>query len=127
MANDIARHPEDALEHTTATGSATVQLDDHMLCKMAGSVANLEKVTQEASTATAYERNMTLLQAIRVNPKPVLFSMLMSLSLIMEGYDTSFLWNIFGYPAFQQKFGHPILTGGYQLSATWQSSLRAAV
>lgn len=51
----------------------------------------------------------------------------MSLSLIMEGYDTSLLGNFFGYPAFQKKFGYPTKKGDYQLSATWQSSLQAAV
>lgn len=53
--------------------------------------------------------------------------MVMSLSLIMEGYDTSLLGGFFGYPQFQRKFGEPVGDGTYQLTATWQSGLQAAV
>lgn len=93
------------------------RLDDAVLVKMADNIGNLAEISYDAAAATEYERKMTLLQAIKMYPKPAFFSMLMSLSLIMEGYDTSLLGNFFGFPAFQQKFGRPVGDGTYQLTA----------
>lgn len=58
-------------EATAPTVSSAVQLDDHVLIKMADNVDDLETVTRDAAAAAAYERKMTLLQAIRMYPKPV--------------------------------------------------------
>ena len=107
--------------------SAAVHLDDAVLVQMADKVTDLSQITADARAATEFERRMTFWQAIKMYPKPAFFSMVMSLSLIMEGYDTSLLGGFFGYPAFQRRFGEPAGDGTYQLSATWQSSLQAAV
>jgi SP family general alpha glucoside:H+ symporter-like MFS transporter len=118
-------HREDGIEELQA--ETAIQLDDSVLIKMADSLENLGDVTHDAATATEFEHKLTFFQAIRMYPKPAFFSMAMSLSLIMEGYDTSLLGNFFGYPAFQRKFGEPAGNGTYQLTATWQSSLQAPV
>ena len=118
-------HREDDIEELRPEHA--VQLGDSVLVKMADTVENFGDVTHDAVMATEFERQLTFFQAIRMYPKPAFFSMAMSLSLIMEWYDTSLLGNYFGYPAFQRKFGEPVGDGTYQLTATWQSSLQAAV
>ena len=71
---------------------------------------------------------MTIGQAIRMYPRATFFSMCLSLTLIMEGYDTSLLSNFFGYPEFQKKFGRgPLKNGSFQLTSTWQSGLQNGV
>lgn len=104
-----------------------VRLDNEVLVKMAQDIDNFATLTHDAHRATEFERNMTLGQAIRLYPKATAFSMILSLSLVMEGYDTSLLGSFFGYPAFQKKFGYEYSPGSYQLSASWQSGLQNGV
>lgn len=123
----ISQHHEAPVSQATATSQAAVHLDDAVLVKMAGSIENFADITRDAAAATEFERRMTFLEAVKLYPKPAIFSLIMSLSLVMEGYQTSALGNFFGFPAFQKKFGEPLADGTYQLTATWQSSLQAAV
>lgn len=43
---------------------------------------------REAQVATAKEHNLTLRQSIRAYPKAIMWSILLSSAVIMEGYDT---------------------------------------
>ncbi|KAF2169426.1 hypothetical protein M409DRAFT_65095 [Zasmidium cellare ATCC 36951] len=94
---------------------------------MADSIKNIGEVTQDAHVATEFEKKMTFAQAIRMYPKATMFSFVLSLSLIMEGYDTALLGGFFGYPSFQKRFGKPVGDGTYQLTASWQSGLQNGV
>lgn len=114
------------MEHVSSYGQ-TVRLDDAVFTRMAANLNNFGDLNNEAYRGTQYEYNMTIWQAIRMYPKASAFSMIFSLSLIMEGYDTSLLGSFFGYPTFQQKFGEQQPDGTYQLSASWQSGLQNGV
>ncbi|KAF7716550.1 MFS-type Sugar/inositol transporter [Penicillium ucsense] len=81
----------------------------------------------EARQAMAEEREQSLWQALRDNRKAVAWSVLISMSIIMEGYDTILMGNFFAYPRFQEKYGQ--YTGekhGWQVSAPWQTGLSMA-
>jgi SP family general alpha glucoside:H+ symporter-like MFS transporter len=109
------------------TGAEVVKSDEAVLSKMAQNLENFGGITQDAIQATEFERNMSMRQALRMYPKAITFSFILSLSLIMEGYDTSLLGSFFGYPEFQKTFGEPVGDGTYQLTASWQSGLQAGV
>lgn len=81
----------------------------------------------EAMRATDEEHEQTLWQAIRANRKAVAWSVLISMSVIMEGYDTILMGNFFAFPTFQQKYGQ-FYGGsvGWQVSAPWQTGLNMA-
>jgi SP family general alpha glucoside:H+ symporter-like MFS transporter len=86
---------------------------------------------------------MTFKQAIREYPAAVFWSWAISLTIIMEGYDTalpvsptSVHWsrwdlsklmdqgNFVGVPAFREKFGVFVNAEvGYQLTPAWQAGL----
>ncbi|KAK9244241.1 general substrate transporter [Lipomyces tetrasporus] len=51
----------------------------------------------------------------------IVWSLVVSMCVIMEGYDTSLIGNFFAYPSFAQKFGTYTPGVGYQLSAAWQA------
>jgi MFS transporter, SP family, general alpha glucoside:H+ symporter len=77
-----------------------------------------------AQHAAHEEKSMSLLQAIRLYPKAVGWSMILSSALIMEGYDLALLGSMFGNSQFKQKYG--VLdpkTGKWNVSASWQSAL----
>lgn len=81
----------------------------------------------EAKQATDDEHMQTLMQALRENRKAVMWSVLISMSIIMEGYDTILMGNFFAYPTFNQKYGKDY--GGtirWQVSAPWQTGLNMA-
>ena len=77
-----------------------------------------------ARTAADREHRMGLVESARLYPKAIMFSMIMSLGIVMEGYDTALLGNFFAQPAFQLKFGKPAGNGTNQVSAPWQAGLQ---
>ncbi|KAL7782942.1 general substrate transporter [Trichoderma ceciliae] len=83
-----------------------------------------EGAIAQAKHASDEEHSQTLLQALKSNRKAVFWSMLISMSIIMEGYDTILMGNFFGYPQFAKKYGQDYGGKiGYQVSAPWQSGL----
>lgn len=78
----------------------------------------------EAKQATDEEHAQTLWQALRDNRKAVAWSVLISMSIIMEGYDTILMGNFFAYPTFNEKYGQDYGGKiGWQVSAPWQTGL----
>ncbi|KAJ5723144.1 General alpha-glucoside permease [Penicillium malachiteum] len=77
----------------------------------------------EANRATAAEQNMGLWQGLRTYPHAVGWSILFSSALIMEGYDSGLISNLFAYEPFAKTFGNEQPNGTYQVTAAWQSGL----
>jgi SP family general alpha glucoside:H+ symporter-like MFS transporter len=72
---------------------------------------------EEAKQAAEEEHQLTLLQAIRQHPKAIIWSVLLSTSIIMEGYDIVLMNSFFAQPAFSQKYGtFDARTDKYQVS-----------
>ncbi|KAI9684716.1 MAG: hypothetical protein M1829_000091 [Trizodia sp. TS-e1964] len=84
---------------------------------------HLLDMNEKAREGTKHEHGMTLWQAIKLYPKAVAWSAMLSTALIMEGYDIVLLGSFFAFPTFRQKFGEKQADGTYQLSAAWQSGL----
>ncbi|KAI0970733.1 general substrate transporter [Xylaria arbuscula] len=81
----------------------------------------------EAKQATDDEHAQTLWQALRENRRAVMWSGLISMTIIMEGYDTILISNFFAYPEFNKKFGSYYgPETGYQVSGPWQTGLNQA-
>ncbi|GAW15178.1 hypothetical protein ANO14919_045870 [Xylariales sp. No.14919] len=81
----------------------------------------------EAKQATDDEHAQTLWQALRENRKAVVWSILISMTIIMEGYDTILIGNFFAYPEFNKKFGaYYGPEKGYQVAGPWQTGLNQA-
>lgn len=58
-------------------------------------------VIEHARAAAAKEQNMTLLQGIRLYPKAIVWSMIISTCIVMEGYDVSLVNNFCTSPSRQ--------------------------
>lgn len=86
-----------------------------------------DKATRHADArdATSREHNLTLKDSFRLYPKAILFSVVFSTAIIMEGYDLALIGSFYGYEAFQQKFGNePDGSGGKVISANWQTYIQ---
>ncbi|KAG0157111.1 hypothetical protein PDIDSM_4295 [Penicillium digitatum] len=85
--------------------------------------SSMTKVIQNAKVATEKEHSMTLMQGIRLYPKAVVWSVLISTCIAMEGYDISLVNNFYAFPQFNRKYGERLANGTYEVSAAWQAGL----
>ncbi|EUC43026.1 hypothetical protein COCMIDRAFT_7497 [Bipolaris oryzae ATCC 44560] len=67
------------------------------------------------------ECSMTLIQGVKLYPKAILWSVLLSMTLIMEGYSTILVPNLFAMGPFKKKFGSLQPNGDYEIHPDWQS------
>lgn len=79
--------------------------------------SSLKTVIHNAKAATEKERKMSLLQGIKLYPKAVAWSVLISTCIAMEGYDISLVNNFYGFPQFNKKYGTQLPDGSYQVTA----------
>ncbi|RMD43810.1 hypothetical protein DV735_g1304, partial [Chaetothyriales sp. CBS 134920] len=80
-------------------------------------------VTRKAKEASDTEHKMTLVQGLRLYPKAIAWSMLISLCIAMEGFDLCLLNTFYAMPPFQRKYGKQLPNGSYQIPAKWQAGL----
>jgi MFS transporter, SP family, general alpha glucoside:H+ symporter len=74
------------------------------------------------SAAIHNEHNMTVRQSLRFWWKAIVFSFVISLAVVMEGYDTSLMNKFFAFEPFRNRFGDQINPeGGKVVSARWQT------
>ncbi|KAI1655495.1 sugar transporter [Daldinia decipiens] len=87
----------------------------------------MKDVIRNARLATQKEHNMTLWQGLRLYPKAIAWSILISTCIVMEGYDISLVNNFYAFPQFNQKYGTKVTDPegnvSYQVSAAWQAGL----
>ncbi|KAK3711131.1 hypothetical protein LTR37_009918 [Vermiconidia calcicola] len=81
-------------------------------------------VSKEAKIAAQSEHDTTLWEALKTNRKSAMWSAIISLTIIMEGYDVGLIYQFFAYPSFAETFGNwdPV-TESYQVSGPWQAGL----
>ncbi|RDW61387.1 putative alpha-glucoside transport protein-3 [Coleophoma crateriformis] len=62
--------------------------------------------------------------AVKAYPWAVFWSVMVSMTVIMEGFDAILIGNFFAYPTFAQKYGVYVASSdNYQLTAAWQAGL----
>ncbi|KXJ95043.1 MFS alpha-glucoside transporter [Microdochium bolleyi] len=84
-------------------------------------------IIQSAKMASDKEHSMSLLQGIRLYPKAIAWSVLISTCIVMEGYDVTLTNNFYGFTQFKQKYGVQLPDGSYQIPPEWQSGLSNGV
>ncbi|KIX06842.1 uncharacterized protein Z518_04818 [Rhinocladiella mackenziei CBS 650.93] len=118
------------VEHSSVVAAlppdtGTIVANDSTFRHLSTSVPNLAEVTRNAKSATNLQHSQGVLESIKRYPKAVMFSMALSLCLVMEGYDLALLQNFYGLPQFNRKFGVRVGdTDDYQLTSSWQSGLQ---
>ena len=80
-------------------------------------------LVQQAAAASKVDHELTLREAISQNKMAVFWCMLMSTSLIMEGYDLLLLGSFYGLPSFLRKFGIHAPDGQLAIPPAWQNAL----
>lgn len=81
-----------------------------------------------AKRAAEQEHNLGFLEAIHRYPQAVMWSVLVSASIIMEGYDIVLIQSFFAQESFRRKYGEYFDgTDSYEITASWQNGLSNAV
>ncbi|KAL2433720.1 Maltose permease MAL31 [Exophiala dermatitidis] len=82
------------------------------------------KGTGDAQQANLNEHTTTVRQALRAYPWAVFWTLLVSMSIIMEGYDTQLMPSFFGFTSFRNQFGeYSNVSKDSQIAGKWQSAL----
>jgi MFS transporter, SP family, general alpha glucoside:H+ symporter len=84
----------------------------------------INSMAHDTKAATEAEHNMTFLEGVKLYPKAMGWSILLSLTIVMEGYDTALINSFYAFPEFRRSYGNPTPNGGrYEISTSWQSAL----
>ena len=81
------------------------------------------ELTIRAKDGTDLEHNLSPWEAVKAYPMAIFWALLVSMCVIMEGYDTILIGNFYAYPTFAAKYGTHFPEVGYQLTAAWQAGL----
>ncbi|MCO5549826.1 hypothetical protein L7F22_003300 [Adiantum nelumboides] len=108
---------------TLDNSQEVARIDSKAAAKIASNVSDYNELVHDAAEAAHEEKAMGVLESIRAYPKAVIFSVGISLAIVMEGYDTILLGNFYAQPAFQKKFGVCDAAGKCQVTAAWQAGL----
>ncbi|KAK3950516.1 general substrate transporter [Pseudoneurospora amorphoporcata] len=76
----------------------------------------------DLSSAIAFERSLTFLEACKLYPAAILWSAFVSMGVIMLAFDPQLLGNLYAMPQFRKDFGY-LFEGDYIISAPWQTGL----
>lgn len=85
--------------------------------------AILERTTTIIENNNDAERSISLREGLRLYPKAMTWSVLLSMTLIMEGFSTILVPSLFAMQPFRRQFGSLQANGMYEISADWQSAL----
>ena len=81
-------------------------------------------VYRDAKAATEKEHKMTLMEGIRIYPKAVAWSALISTCIVMEGFQVCLLPNFYAFQPFNEKYGSWVESDqSFQVPAPWQAGL----
>ncbi|KAI1761943.1 sugar transporter [Hypoxylon sp. FL1150] len=114
----IGKSVEDDVVETVPTPGTAPRRKEH---------ETMGDVIRNARLATEKEHSMTLWQGLRLYPKAIAWSILISTCIVMEGYDVSLVNNFYAFPQFNQKYGVAITAADgsvtYQVPVSWQAGL----
>lgn len=106
-------------------GSVTRSNDD-LFRGMSVAIPNLRRLSADAKAHTETEHQMTIMDGIRLYPKAIAWSLLLSATIIMEGFDLTLISSFQAFPIFRRTFGKPADPNGHnsQISPAWQTGLQ---
>ncbi|PWN30235.1 putative maltose permease [Jaminaea rosea] len=107
----------------TTQAAEVARIDDKAQAKIASQVEDYNALVHDAAAVMEEEHGMTLWQTIKDHPTAIMWTILFSAALVMEGYDTMLLGNFFAQPTFARTFGTCNAAGDCEIPAPWQTGL----
>lgn len=116
----MGRHSE---VQAVAPDTNILHPEDSVVRKASIAIPHFASLSTEAQDATSKEHQMSLLQALKLYPKAVGWSILLSTAIVMEGYDVVLIASFYGLPTFNEKYGVLGADGKFVVPAPWKSGL----
>jgi SP family general alpha glucoside:H+ symporter-like MFS transporter len=123
--HDLDKHASENQIHITTS-------NDDLFSGLSRAIPGLRRLSVEARAATKAEHAMTFLRGCRLYPKAMMWSVLLSMTIVMESYDKTLINSFYAFPVFRRSYGTPINPSAaksqldYQISPAWQSALTNA-
>jgi SP family general alpha glucoside:H+ symporter-like MFS transporter len=120
-----AEHIESAIDpnrdEITSTSRPHHLRDTHESRRM----DRLNSLIDSSDATVKAEHRLAIMDGLRLYPKAIGWSMLLSLTIVMEGYDLAIINSFYAYPEFKKAYGEKVgnSDGDYQITAAWQSAL----
>lgn len=96
-------------------------IDDEIITRFLGASDDVKEGEQQ-------EKDMSFLEAMKAYPRCILWSVILSTGLIMEGYDTSLMSSMYALPIFCERFGTwDAESKVWEISAQWQIGLSMCI
>lgn len=80
------------------TDDGVVRIRDGSIRKLSVINPGVVQEFEEAKNAASKEHELTVRDALKLYPKAIIFSIIFSSAVIMEGYDLSLMGSFFGFP-----------------------------
>ncbi|RMD43201.1 hypothetical protein DV735_g1899, partial [Chaetothyriales sp. CBS 134920] len=96
---------------------------DRAYSVVAENLPDFADLHDEMRENTNKEVSLGFFKGLKTYPTAAAWSVILSSSIIMEGYDTALLGSFFAYPSFNRDFGSRLPSGEFQVSAQWQAGL----
>lgn len=113
------------MDSKDAIESATIPVDSKVSDPSEDKKVSPVQLNNLAAHATEAEHHLRPLQAVKAYAPAVFWSVMVSMCVVMEGYDAILIGNFFAYPTFAKKYGnYDAATNTYQLTAAWYSGKR---
>lgn len=78
---------------------------------------------QETEKVVENDKNLKVMEAIKLYPKEIFWSCVFCIGVVMCGYDAAIITSFYALPAFQKAFGEQDANGKYFILAPWQTAL----
>lgn len=78
---------------------------------------------QETEKVVENDKNLKVIEAIKLYPKEIFWSCVFCIGVVMCGYDAAIITSFYALPAFQKAFGEQDANGEYFIPAPWQTAL----
>lgn len=81
-----------------------LRLDDATVRKMSVTNPDLFSEFEEAKKATDSEHSLSVSDSLKLYRKAIMFSLVLSTAVIMEGYDLSLMGSFLGFTPFEERY-----------------------
>lgn len=82
----------------------TVRNSDAAIHRLSQSHPNIGTEINEARLATQREHDTTVRDSIKLYKKAIIYSIILSTAVVMEGYDMSLMGSFLGFPPFEERY-----------------------
>lgn len=107
---------------------------DDLYSGMSQAIPNLRRMSVEARAAAKSERKMNFWTGVQTYPTAIMWSFILSMTIVMEGFDLTLINSFFAFPVFRKAYGTAIHPNAppheglrnFQITPAWQSGLTNA-